>query len=186
MHVPFSTELASLIDQRGSKTLLVIRDLRDVVVSHARFAAENRRHYLYSYYQGISDSERISSSIAGIGQSFDLVLLDIYQRCKSILPWAEQPFNYTCRFESLVGKQGGGTREAQIRELEQIGQHLGLRFDRRDIRAISKRLFGGTHTFRKGKIGTWRECLTPEHKRLFKELAGQILIELGYEHDLNW
>jgi hypothetical protein len=41
-------------------------------------------------------------------------------------------------------------------------------------------------TFRRGQIGGWREEFTAEHKALFKEVAGDILIELGYERDHRW
>jgi hypothetical protein len=41
-------------------------------------------------------------------------------------------------------------------------------------------------TFRSGKSGTWRQYFTEEHKRLFKEVAGDLLIRLGYETDNDW
>ena len=41
-------------------------------------------------------------------------------------------------------------------------------------------------TFRRGKIGSWRDHFTAEHKRTFKEVAGDLLIQLGYEQDFDW
>jgi sulfotransferase 6B1 len=41
-------------------------------------------------------------------------------------------------------------------------------------------------TFRQGKSGGWRKHFTPEIRDLFKQTAGQLLIDLGYEKDLNW
>lgn len=41
--------------------------------------------------------------------------------------------------------------------------------------------------FRKGVAGDWRNHLTTvEAKDIFKEMAGDLLIELGYEQDFNW
>ena len=40
--------------------------------------------------------------------------------------------------------------------------------------------------FRKGIVGDWRSQFGPEEKRVFKELAGDLLIELGYESDHDW
>jgi len=41
--------------------------------------------------------------------------------------------------------------------------------------------------FRKGIVGDWRNHLTTdEAKHIFKELAGDLLIELGYEPDFDW
>jgi hypothetical protein len=39
---------------------------------------------------------------------------------------------------------------------------------------------------RKGVAGDWRSVVTEEDKRVFKEAAGETLIELGYEKDDNW
>jgi hypothetical protein len=43
-----------------------------------------------------------------------------------------------------------------------------------------------SHTFRAGKTGGWKEHFTPEHKALFKEVAGDLLVQLGYEQDNDW
>jgi hypothetical protein len=41
--------------------------------------------------------------------------------------------------------------------------------------------------FRKGVVGDWRNHLkTDEAKDIVKELAGDLLIELGYESDYRW
>ena len=39
---------------------------------------------------------------------------------------------------------------------------------------------------RKGIVGDWRNYFTRQDGRLFDELAGDLLIELGYEMDRNW
>jgi len=38
----------------------------------------------------------------------------------------------------------------------------------------------------KGKRGTWRELFTPRDRQIFKEAAGQTLIDWKYEKDFNW
>lgn len=40
--------------------------------------------------------------------------------------------------------------------------------------------------FRKGAIGDWQNHFSEEHKQLFKSIAGEQLINLGYEKDKNW
>jgi hypothetical protein len=49
--------------------------------------------------------------------------------------------------------------------------------------AIAPRKSG---TFRKGQPGNWKEHFTPANKTLFKETAGDLLVQLGYERDNNW
>jgi hypothetical protein len=41
-------------------------------------------------------------------------------------------------------------------------------------------------TFRSGRAGSWQEQFSDENKRLFKDVAGELLIRLGYERDLDW
>ena len=40
--------------------------------------------------------------------------------------------------------------------------------------------------FRSGKIGSWKTEFDSENIKKFKELAGESLIKLKYEKDLNW
>jgi hypothetical protein len=40
--------------------------------------------------------------------------------------------------------------------------------------------------FRKGIAGDWREVFTWRDREIYKELAGELLIELGYERSLDW
>jgi hypothetical protein len=41
-------------------------------------------------------------------------------------------------------------------------------------------------TFRSGKVGGWREHFTPEITALFKQEASDLLVQLGYEKDMDW
>ena len=41
-------------------------------------------------------------------------------------------------------------------------------------------------TKRNGKIGGWKNKMTKMDIKLIKQLAGNMLIEVGYEKDLNW
>ena len=41
-------------------------------------------------------------------------------------------------------------------------------------------------TYRSGKVGGWRSVFTDIHKRLFKDITGDLLIRLEYEQDADW
>ena len=43
-----------------------------------------------------------------------------------------------------------------------------------------------SHTFRRGTPGDWRAHFSKQHVALFKEVAGELLIELEYEKNLDW
>ena len=38
----------------------------------------------------------------------------------------------------------------------------------------------------KGKRGSWQQLFTERDKQIFKEIAGETLIEWGYAKDNNW
>ena len=40
--------------------------------------------------------------------------------------------------------------------------------------------------YRKGVAGDWKNHFTENHKKAFKDIAGQVLIELGYEKNMDW
>jgi hypothetical protein len=43
-----------------------------------------------------------------------------------------------------------------------------------------------SRTFRAGQTGGWHEFFTEEHKKLFKDVAGDLLVRLGYEQGNDW
>jgi hypothetical protein len=102
------------------------------------------------------------------------------------LGWMNFPGIYVTTFEKLVGTKGGGDDMVQYQEIQNISKHCSLFLDNADILAIQKNLFGGTGTFRHGIIGEWRTHFTEDDKAIFKQVAGQLLIDLGYEKDFNW
>ena len=90
------------------------------------------------------------------------------------------------KFENLVGPKGGGTFDLQFKEISKICNYLKIEAKHENIKNIANNLFGETATFRQGQIGSWKNCFNPIHKICFKKIAGQLLIDLGYENDLNW
>lgn len=61
--------------------------------------------------------------------------------------------------------------------------------DRFSFRNLTGRRLGETQErshLRSGEPGQWREVFTPANRDLFKELAGEALIRLGYEDDHDW
>ena len=60
-----------------------------------------------------------------------------------------------------------------------------------DLDKLTERLCGNispveSHTFRRGKVGGWRDVLSEEHRAAIKEIAGDLLVKLGYELGVDW
>jgi len=178
-HLPFSPSLAQLLQSLRFKMLLILRDPRDVVVSHAKYVRSSPAHPLFTYYQTLNSDEQIMASIKGV--EGNLRMPDINQRVRSVLQWSEQPFTYTTYFEKLVGRKGGGRQKDQKDEIRNISDHLGFHLAESEIDKITNNVFGGTVTFRKGKIGAWRESFNENHIKAFNTIAGDLLNVLGYQ-----
>jgi hypothetical protein len=192
-HLLYSQPLAELLLSMEIKLLGILRDPRDIAVSYAQYVAGLAEHYLFSEYQRLAPAEQLMTTIIGITDAplseavpYLPMLMDIGQMVRALLPWQYQPNTYTTSFEQLVGPAGGGTRAAQIREITNIARHIGVPCSEARAAAVADQLFGGSATFRKGMIGDWRNHFTPEHTRAFKRVAGDLLMQLGYEASLDW
>jgi hypothetical protein len=94
------------------------------------------------------------------------------------------------RYEDLLGRPEEETR----RLLRFLGADASEQTVRECVSAASfERLAGGRKRgqeaisfFRKGIAGDWKNVYTEQNKQDFKAVAGDLLVELGYEEDNNW
>jgi Sulfotransferase domain len=98
---------------------------------------------------------------------------------------------YQVRYEDLLAEPVGEVR----RLLEFLGADSDEEVVRACVEAASfEQLSGGrsqgeedsSSFYRKGVAGDWRNHFTKEDRRVFREEAGELLIRLGYEEDLDW
>ena len=186
-HLPYSPRMAKILEDMDYKMVIIVRDPRDVALSHINWALT--RDYLphQKYYESLSPSDRLSQEIGGFAFLPDgPVVLDMRKRYEYILNWRAHPSVYITFFEKLVGPQGGGSIAAQCEEINNIASHLGIELTEVHRNAIIENLFGGTVTFREGKLGGWKPHFSEDHKDQIKALMGDIIIELGYEQDNEW
>ncbi len=171
----------------GRATIFVYRDPRDAVVSSVLYATKmNPKHAMHRYYnEQLSTMEaRIAVAIRGLDDP-DLPYSGVHQRFEKYLGWLEQPDVLCLRFEDLQTQ-----REAAF---GQILDYLAARgWQNQPPREVALRALHAaiqprkSGTYRKGTPGGWREHFTEANKALFKEVAGDLLIQLGYEKDTNW
>jgi hypothetical protein len=190
-HLPFRPGRAGVLEASDVVHTLIVRDPRDVVVSHFHYVTRrSTQHRLHDYFNRLpDDAARLMASIRGVDAAaagLERGLENIDQRFRRYLQWQSEDC-CLIRFRELVGPRGGGSRARQIEEVRRLAAHLGLALDDRDLaRIVERTFFAGSTTFRRGKIGDWRNHFTEEHKAAFKEIAGQILIDLDLERDLDW
>ena len=186
-HLPYSARLLQLMDVFGMRMILVLRDPRDVAVSHANWVPGRDFLASHEFYQGKSAEECLRLAITGYCIEPEGPLeLGMRARFEHMLPWLDQPGVYTTRFEWLAGERAGGSAELQLRELRNISTHLGLEADEGRLKQVAEQLYGGTMTFKGGQIGAWQGAFSEAHKRLIMETMGDIIVRLGYAVDPDW
>ena len=97
------------------------------------------------------------------------------------------------KFENLVGVKGGGSLERQQAEIYRIADFLDLEITPSEMDFITENLHGlrpvdqrrRVQTFRKGRIGQWKEYFKPEHEQLFNEKFYPLLEKWGYADEVR-
>ena len=179
-------ENVAFLCQPDRVNYFIYRDPRDMLVSQVFFATDmNEEHGMHDYYSSLPDfSARLKVAITGIDRD-GLYMVSVKQRYEGVFEWLEQKNVMCIRFEDLVNRREA-TLSAMLDEVKNTGYSIPT--SRAEalpvlVEAIQPRK---SHTFRSGKTGGWREFFAEEHKKLFKEVAGDLVVRLGYEKNNNW
>lgn len=190
-HAPCVPTNYKLAEENQLKIIALIRDPRDVLVSYAHWVKKGPTNLMYwnvSEFMNLSLHDTMTSMIEHYPCSGDSVpkYTTIAEFYDFYLPWQNYPNAYLTSFEKLIGPQGGGDAQTQLNEIMKIASFLNNPITQDEAHALCSELFGGTRTFREGKVGSWREHIDDEQKKALKLVVGDLLIKLGYEKDYNW
>jgi hypothetical protein len=187
-HLYYEPGYADALAARNSVNYFVYRDPRAVVVSEAHYLREmNRWHRLAPYFRrAASIDDAITLSITGFDPPVPgIVYPNIAARFARYHGWLSHQDCLAIRYEDLVSD----ARAIVIRQMAELyARHCSGPVDTDAcVLAMSAAIAPEkSHTFRSGKKSGWRKEFTPEHRRLFDSVAGDLLIELGYERDHSW
>ena len=151
-HMLYSDAFFSAIQAARLRPVVVVRDPRDVVVSCVNYMKDQRWHPAYSCYQTDLESG-IRYTLYG-GQANGVYSEGMHSILAGFSPWMHRCDVLVVRFEDLVGVAGGGDKELQLKSIAELADWAGL--SEFNLAQVADELFGGTHTFRRGKIGQWR------------------------------
>ena len=163
----------------------VIRDLRDSIIS-AYFSVryshvatdqiQKRRNALYD----LSEEDGITYMIEKVGKG--------YARIQT--SWLDTVETPVFRYEEFI--------ENELESFGKIIEHCEINISNRKLKSIVQSNSFSNITGRKpgqedkfshlrsGTKNNWKDHFTSDHILLFKKLYGEILIQTGYEKDLNW
>jgi len=189
LHTRYSQENFRIIKKYLPKLIVTIRDLRDMCISRYLHIKHLSTHEHYKLYNELAQQEGIMHSIGVLEKSYvswvrdwtnislshkDMIFLvkyeDLNRNTHKVLK--EIMTFYDIEVKDVFLQRLSATK---LNKNSDLKSHLSKR--------LPGRLFS---TARKGVIGDWKNYFTDSHKQEFKRIAGDLLIDLGYESDLNW
>lgn len=186
-HLHAAPEAIAFFTQEDVAAYFMLRDPRDVVISHVHYVTEmesNHIHHEYYNQELTNFDERLRTSIAGIPDP-SIPFPDIFQRFEPYLGWLDHREVQSLHYEELMTDQ-----EKTLGRILEHAVRSGFPepSDRGDaLHALAESIDPQrSPTFRRGQVGGWRNSFNSENKRLFKDVAGELLIRLGYERDHDW
>ncbi len=163
----------------------IFRDPRDVVVSHVFYVTDmEARHVHHAYYQALPDFDaRLRVSILG-RPNVDIEFPNIAERFAPYLDWLNHPEVMAIHFEDLIEDRAA----TLTRIMEHFNKRVALTTPASKILEALETSINPkkSPTFRSGKTGEWKKHFSDEHKKIFKDAAGDLLIKLEYEKNNDW
>ena len=185
-YVEATPENVSFLTRAGRVNYFIYRDPRDLLVSQVFFATDmQEEHGMHDYYSSLPDiGARLKVAITGLDQD-GLHMVSVKQRYEGVFQWLEQKNVMSIRFEDLINNRDA-TLNAMLDEVKKTGYPIPTPHDQAVSVLVESIQPKKSLTFRSGKTGSWREFFTDEHKKLFKDVAGDLVVRLGYEKNSNW
>jgi sulfotransferase 6B1 len=186
-HLFYDPLYAEALQAKQSLHFFIYRDPRDIAISEAHYLTYiNRWHRLHPIYKKTSSPEkRITLALEGLTHNKSLVYPNVAERCKDYLDWLGKPGVCAIKFEDLVS-------EGQEKALRQIftfyAERVNLDCDVEQLIKAARLNINPSQspTFKDGKVGSWKRLFTPAQVELTKHIAGDLLVQLNYEQDLDW
>jgi hypothetical protein len=185
-YIEASAENTAFLCKPDRVNYFLYRDPRDMLVSQVFFATDiYEEHGMHEYYKSLPDfGERLKVAITGIDHE-GLHMVSVKQRYEGVFEWLGQKQVLCIRFEDLITHRDA-TLNAMLDEVEKTGYQIPTPRSQTLTILVEAIQPKKSHTFRSGKTGSWREHFTEEHKKLFKDVAGDLLLRLGYEKGNEW
>jgi hypothetical protein len=186
-HVHALPEAVATLCRPGVVPYFILRDPRDVVVSHVHYVTEMEpNHIHHDYYKNELPNfdARLCASILGRPDT-EVPFPNIRSRFEPYLNWLDHPEMLMLRFEDFILH-----RQQSIEQVLDHALQRGFPLEIERSPALDRLIASidphRSPTFRSGKVGSWQASFSSAHKDLFKQVCGDLLIRLKYETDNDW
>jgi len=195
-HNHYSKHLETILYSLDIRVVLPLRDPRDQTVSRLFHTRRNTEHSWRIHLQKLSDDDGLMACIEGLDPKTFPGAASLASIPRSWL--ANYPKTNPIKYEDLISNPES-SMASLFRRLEMTVPQ-GLLLAIINIKSFQHMTVGkkiwqkgrapgsedrNAH-IRKGIVGDWKNYFKPHHIERFKELAGNVLIEFGYEKDLYW
>lgn len=164
------------------KTVIVIRDLKDVMVSMVFWIDKitNKANYAESHEEKlmnvIMSEGHAKGSMTTTKHACDLVIELLKKSENSI---------FVIRFEEIIGIEAGGILRDPERFLllSEMCQFLGYERTSEEVEIAVRNIFGKSQTYNpvEMKVGRWKDFFNEDHIKVFKENWEEVNISFGYD-----
>jgi hypothetical protein len=179
-HTFATPENLSLLRENQLKTIVSVRDPRDVTISGYWYFRRSRYHRHYAEMQDMSPGDYITFMLDS-GQLNEMIL----EWMRSWLDVRDEEWIHLIRYEDLLLDTGGELARAleflafstSIKEIERMVERN--RFER-----VAGRKRGEedvTRFLRKGVAGEWKEVFSTDQKKQFAKIGEDVIQQLRYE-----
>ena len=182
-HVNYSDRFFRILQKNEIKTIHIIRDPRSVLISYANYFSNKKGYYLYNLLKNASLDEKVEIALKGGEFESENLNLESFNEClKKIDGWFHKKNVLIVRFEDLIGEMGGGSKKSQIETLHRILNFLEIKdnYTEEQIKSIALNLYGGTHTYRTGKIDSWKTELSENMIEKIEIELNDFLVKWNY------
>ncbi len=185
-------EIEKTLYEGGQAVAFIYRDLRDVAVSQAFHVTSDKESHVHpgkDLYQALPSFEDVLLAvIKGLDEYPGL-----FERWELYAPWLDVDWVFATSFE-MMRNEPILVVDSFIRYVyHRTAMHYGVDVDldenhvkQRVDEILESMQRTDTPTFRKGNVGGWKWHFTERVTDVFKEHAGDWLVQLGYEQDDNW
>jgi hypothetical protein len=158
----------------STPVLFMYRHPLDVLVSEANYFHREDRSVFAGYLAGLTFEQRVHRLLDD-----PWLLGTIRERTGAYAPWLEFPNVIPLSFEELVGPQGGGDRDEQLKLIWSVQLKLQVPGV---PHAFADQVFDrGSPTFHQGLAGAWRSSLSGSHLERLRKLNQDFMAAFGYD-----
>ena len=193
-HMFYNSDLDNYLGDNGFKTLFIIRDPRDVVISRYNYILGLKRHPLHDFFKyELKDKDRILDVCisgfrdvskfrkAGRKKFTDSRLLGVAEQYKKYAGWISSKNCLVLKFEDLRGAGGGGSDQLRFAKFNKALQFVGVDIEEQLLRnKLCSKKSQKSATFHKGDIGGWSKYLSADNVDLLGGLWTSDLDCFGY------